>query len=71
MKQPKIKLKVNSVYLLDGYFLRCKGVYPHGGGLFIVCDKDGLDKPVCYDGAVIDHMIRLVFRRVNELREVK
>ncbi len=66
-----MKLKPKTIYSLDGVLLRCESVSPDGGGLFRLCDIDGLDVDVKHEGVTTDYMVRIVFSRVNELIEIK
>jgi len=60
-------------YKLDDIYLRCTRVSENDVGLFQICDKDGVIKPPkrAKNGFITDHGTRLVFRRINELIEVK
>jgi len=60
-------------YKLDNEYLKCYGVSGLGIGVFQVCDKSGVIKPPtrAKNGFITDHGTRLVFKRIDELIEVK
>jgi len=66
-------MKVGKTYKLDDIYLRLIKRYVSGIHTFQVCNKDGVIKePVrAKNGFVVDHGTRLVFRRINELIEIK
>ena len=66
-------MKVGKTYKLDDIYLKYVKRYVSGLRIFQVCTKDGVIKePVrAKNGFVVDHGTRLVFKRINELIEIK
>ena len=60
-------------YKLDNKYLRLIKRYVSGLRIFQVCTKDGVIKePVrAKNGFITDHGTRLVFKRIDELIEIK
>ena len=63
----------HKTYKLDNEYLKLTKRYKNGIHVFQVCDKDGSILPPVYskNGFITDHGTRLVFKRINELIEVK